>query len=171
MSLKKIVFDIVIAVMVLFAIFLVNQKYGDAIKHAIFSDSTSYTVYIDTVALGVTLADTEKERREGLSGVESLPKLGGKLFIFDEEQRHGIWMKDMNFPIDIMWFNNNLELVHIEENVDPSTYPKVFGPNKDARFVLETNSHFVDSIRVQIGNRLTLPPSILPTDIKESLQQ
>lgn len=168
---SKIILDIAIFSFIALTIFFVYQGYGQNVRKLFFGDEIVYTVYVDTVALTVTHADTEQEREQGLSGVTKLSELGGKLFTFDNEQRHGIWMKDMNFPIDIMWFNNNLELIHIEEDVDPDTYPAIFVPSSDARFVLEVNAHFVDSLQVQLGDRLTLPSSILPTDVKQNLQQ
>ena len=167
----KIILDIAIFSFIALAVFFVYQGYGQNIRRLFFGDETVYTVYVDTVALTVTNATTKKEQEQGLSGIQSLAELEGKLFTFDTEQRHGIWMKDMKFPIDIMWFDNNLKLIYFEENVDPNTYPHIFAPDSDARFVLETNAHFINSLRIQLGDRLTLPSSILPSDIKQNLQQ
>jgi uncharacterized membrane protein (UPF0127 family) len=167
----KIVLDIIIFSVITLTAFFIYQGYGRSVQNIFFGEDTVYTVYINNVAVVATVADTVQERKLGLSGVTELPELGGKLFIFDTPARHGIWMKDMLFPIDIMWFNNELELVHTEEDVDPSTYPAIFSPEEDARFVLETNAHFIDSLRIQVGDRLTLPSSILPKDVKENLQE
>jgi len=167
----KILFEAVIACVVGVTILFVYQEYRDDIWHAFVNEETQYTVYIDNVALGVSVADTPKELEAGLSGVASLPEFTGKLFIFPDDQRHGIWMKDMQISIDVLWFNSDLELIHIEEAVDPSSYPFIFAPKQEARFVIETNAYFVKSLQIQVGDRITLPSSLIPTDIKRSLQQ
>ena len=111
------------------------------------------------------------ERIAGLSGVSGLRDLEGKLFIFDADGKHGIWMKDMLIPIDILWIDKNLKVIHIVENASPDSYPHtVFSPPLDARFVLEMNAFFVSSLKIKVGDTLTLPPSLIPEDIKRNLQ-
>lgn len=160
---------IIIGVIVITAVF-VYQHYWDGFKTAIFGDEPKYSIYLGSVALSVTVADTDPTRIQGLSGVTKLKDLEGKLFIFDGDHKYGIWMKDMLFPIDIIWVNKNLQIVHIEENVGPDTYPKQFYPPVDARFVVEVNAHFVSSLKIKEGDRLTLPSSLIPYDIKRDLQ-
>jgi len=167
----KILFDILVAGVVSLTLLFVYQEYRDDIWHLFVNEETNYTVYIDNIVLSVSVADSSQERTAGLSGVSALSELEGKLFIFDEDNRHGIWMKDMELPIDVLWFNSDLELVHIEEAIQPSSYPTVFAPDQDARFVIETNAHLADSLQIQLGDRLTLPSSLLPRDIKQNLQQ
>lgn len=145
------------------------QKYGDDIHLAVFGVPSEYTIFIDKVALTVTLADEPEERKQGLSGVGELAPLEGKLFLFDEAKNHGIWMKDMLLPLDIIWINNDLEIVHIEENIQPDTFPEIFGPDVPARYVLEMNAFFVDTYRIEEGDRISLPPALLPFDIKKRL--
>lgn len=89
-----------------------------------------------TVLVG--MATTTETRTKGLSGTRELTKGQGLLFRFDEVKRHGIWMKDMNYPIDIYWFDDNFTLVHKEISVPPESFPNVFYPLKPARYVLET---------------------------------
>lgn len=152
------------------AIFLYVQHWDD-IQRALFKTDPEYTIYLGATAVQVTVADTQSELIQGLSGVPYLRDLQGKLFIFDQDANYGIWMKDMLFPIDIIWIDKNLTVVYIAENIAPNTYPEIFTPSINARFVVEMNAHFVSSLRVKVGDRLTLPPSLLPTDIKENLQQ
>ena len=70
----------------------------------------------------VEVAQTEKERIQGLSGRNEMPN-DGMFFIFDKDGRHGIWMKDMQFPIDILWLGSDFAVVDFKENVLPNTYP------------------------------------------------
>ena len=67
-------------------------------------------------------------------------------------------MKDMTFPIDIIWIDEQFRIIYIKEQVDPSTYPDTFAPDSPARFVLEMNSFFVESFQINVGDKLTVPP-------------
>jgi uncharacterized membrane protein (UPF0127 family) len=117
-------------------------------------------VRIGTVALTVELAVTPEERIRGLSGRNEIGA-DGLLFIFPESADHGIWMKDMHFPIDIIWIGDDLTVVHIERNVHPETYPKVFRPRVPARYVLETESHVADTFGFAVGQSVVIPGRIL----------
>lgn len=161
----KILIDIFIIAIVSITAFFIYTQYGNHIQEFFLGEESIHVVYVGNVPVMVTNLDTENERKHGLSGVVSLPENAGKLLTFDDERRHAIWMKDMYFPLDILWFNNNLEMVHMETYVDPDTYPAKFIPNERARFVLEVNAGFVDQFQVALGDIITLPAIIIPVDL------
>lgn len=167
----KTVYELIVIVAVALTWLFVYQNYWDDIKMFLYSGQPVYVIHIGDVAMEVTVADEPAERELGLSGVESLKDFEGKLFIFDAEGDYGFWMKDMLIPIDIIWFNDDMEIVHIEENVTPDSYPKTFYADEPARFVLETNAYFIDALKIDSGSRLILPPEILPGDVKDRLQR
>ena len=113
------------------------------------------TIKINDIFLNVEIADTDKERIKGLSGRKNLEENKGLLFVFDTEGYHGIWMKEMNFNIDIAWLDKNKKIIHIEKNVSPNTYPKVFysfdkdKPTLDL-YVLETNANFFEKADIEV---------------------
>lgn len=86
----------------------------------------------------VKQAKTLEEREKGLSGTSELPIGQGLLFTFPVPDRYGFWMKDMNYPIDIFWFDSQFKLVNKELSVSPDTYPNVFYPPVPVSYVLET---------------------------------
>lgn len=92
-------------------------------------------VRVGGVIIQVEVADSQQEQTRGLSGRDSLPTGSGLLFDFKGEGEWGIWMKDMRFPIDIVWANDTV--VTVAYNVSPDTYPQVFNPTAPARYVLE----------------------------------
>ena len=53
----------------------------------------------------VRVSDTESEREKGLSGSAPLEKNEGMLFVYDSPVIPTFWMKDMKFPIDIIWIS------------------------------------------------------------------
>lgn len=115
------------------------------------------TVHIGRVPIAVTIADTREKRTRGLSGVESLPINEGLLFVFPTSGAHGIWMKDMRIPIDIIWISENSRVVDIEKNVTPETFPTIFYPKEVALYVLEVNALFTEVRGIQIGDEVSLP--------------
>jgi uncharacterized membrane protein (UPF0127 family) len=111
---------------------------------------------IGETSVTLDIADTDLERILGLGGRDSLPKNHGMLFIFEEKAEHGIWMKDMKFSIDIIWLNEYSEVIYIERNVSPNTFPKVFGPQKPSSYVLEFNAGFVSRNNIKVGDKFVL---------------
>lgn len=119
--------------------------------------TTNYkTAVIATTPIKVEIVKEEKERIKGLSGRKNLGEKIGMLFVFPTSDFHGIWMKDMNFPIDIVWLDAGYFIVDYVENVSPDTYPETFRPNKKAIFVLELNSGFIKENFIKVGDQLTL---------------
>lgn len=96
------------------------------------------------VHIQVRVADTDITRELGLSYFESLPDKQGMLFIFPQVGIYSFWMKDMNFPIDIIWMDENLRVVDRFINVDPSNYPETYTPSASAAYVLEISANTAD---------------------------
>jgi len=120
-------------------------------------DSTRiYYAYVNNSPLKVAIANTEETRSKGLSGLTSLPQNHGLLFVFPENEKYGIWMKGMKFSIDIMWLDENMRVVYWKDDVHPDTYPKIFYPPIDARYVLETNVGFIESQGIKNTTKLKL---------------
>ena len=103
------------------------------------------------VVLSLDVADTYRERVLGLSGRESLAEGTGLLFVFDRPGMQGIWMKDMKFPIDVIWLDAEHHIVGLKENAQPQSYPEVFYPESDALYVVEVNTGFISQNALQMG--------------------
>lgn len=161
----KIILDIIIVAAIVFTAVYVYRVYGDDIQEYFIQES-EVLIFIENLAVAVTVADERAERQRGLSGVESIGELEGKLFVFDEEGYHDIWMKDMLFPIDIIFINEEFKIVDIAENVVPETYPLTYTSSEPARFILETNAFFVDSFKIKEGQFVALPPRYIPSDLR-----
>jgi uncharacterized protein len=122
---------------------------------------------IGKTPLRVAVADTEAEREKGLSWQKGLPDKSGMLFIFESSGYHGFWMKDMIFPIDIIWVDETFHIVDIEANVTPESYPKTFEPDVPARFAVETAALFTSANGIKVGGEVTFPPELIPADLKK----
>lgn len=104
------------------------------------------------IVLDLEVAETNRERIKGLSGRKSLRENSGLLFIFPQEDFYGIWMKEMNFPIDIIWLSDDLRVVSIKTEVAPESYPEVFRPNIKSLYVLEVNSGLTRKTQIEVGD-------------------
>ncbi len=111
--------------------------------------------------LKIEIADTDAKRELGLSGHKMLTNDEGMLFIFDQPGRYAFWMKDMLFPIDIIWLApQNIgevgisKVIYIQKNALPSSYPQTFGPNENSLYVLEVNSGFSEKNNLKIGDEV-----------------
>jgi uncharacterized membrane protein (UPF0127 family) len=88
-------------------------------------------------------AKTSEQQAQGLSGRTSLAKDHGMLFVYNSDVKPKFWMKDMKFPLDFIWLSSDGTVEQINQNVQPSTYPKTYSPTKPIRYVLEVNAGFV----------------------------
>ena len=106
----------------------------------------------------VLIADTPQKRALGLSGRKELSGGKGMLFVFEKPGDYPFWMKDMNFAIDILWINENNEIIHILENLSPETYPESFASEKDSLYVLEFPAGTVVEAGVKLGDKIVYKP-------------
>jgi len=75
--------------------------------------------------------------------------------------KYSFWMKDMNFPIDIIWlapFRNgderDLRIIYIKKDAEPKSYPEAFTPKEEAMYVLEVFSSFSEKNNLKEGNKV-----------------
>ncbi len=102
------------------------------------------------------VASTPDEQQKGLSDRLALADGTGMLFVYDKEGSPGIWMKDMNFPIDIVWANSEGIIVTIESDVSPATYPSAFYPSAPAAYVLEIPAGYAKKHDIAIGGQIVV---------------
>ena len=106
----------------------------------------------------VDLAITPDEQERGLSGRKTLKEDEGMLFVFEKTGKYPFWMRDMNFPIDIIWIGKDFRVVYIKKDAQPESYPETFGAEYDANFVLEVNSGFSEKNNLKEGDYVKFLP-------------
>lgn len=106
--------------------------------------------------IGVELADTMEKKLKGLSGRKNLPENKGMLFVFSEPQIQTFWMKDMNFPIDIIWLRENVVIGFVENAPPPieGQELKIYSSPEKADKVLEINAGLVKKWNIKTGDRV-----------------
>jgi uncharacterized membrane protein (UPF0127 family) len=110
-------------------------------------------VLINNHRLNVAVADTTEERAQGLSSRDKLTAKEGMLFVFTAPDLYCFWMKDMNFPIDIIWLDENKKVVSLKENATPESYPESFCPDTRAKYVLEVNVGKIKEWQISPGQQ------------------
>ena len=123
---------------------------------------------IGDVGIDVHVANTEASREQGLSGVTELGAKEGLLMIFDKPDYYAIWMKEMNFPLDVIWIDNNLRIVDITESILPESYPSIFEPKEPARMALEVNARFAATYHIKVGDTVRINEAYIPKDLKNT---
>jgi uncharacterized membrane protein (UPF0127 family) len=101
----------------------------------------------------VKIVVSEEAKKLGLSNRTILHPNNGMLFVFDRIDTQNFWMKDMLIPIDMIFFDDNWEIVLIEENISPNTFPKTFGGSVKSKYVLEVNALEAVSAGLKVGDR------------------
>ncbi len=115
-----------------------------------------YTIAVDDTPIVVEVADNPQQHKRGLSGRNGLARGHGMLFLMEESGTPGFWMKDMKFPVDIIWIDEKGIIVDVSPAISPDTYPALYYPKTPVRFVLETESGFIQEHSISIGNRVSL---------------
>ena len=134
MNLQKTVFISFNVFLCIIQTFFYSQSFAEKISyyHAIVTTSTGEEIPVE-------VADTLKKRSLGLGQRTSLKKGWGMLFVFEERKPHRFWMKDMQFPLDIIWLDNH-RIVHIIPNAKPANSmdkPEIMTSPVPTNFVLE----------------------------------
>jgi len=89
-------------------------------------------IKIGSQAFVVELAVSDQQKIDGLSNRPSLPAGQGMLFVFKPSEEISFWMREMKFPLDIVWVRDG-QVVGVEQNLpvpaegtqpgDLTTYP------------------------------------------------
>jgi uncharacterized membrane protein (UPF0127 family) len=122
-------------------------------------ETTAVTVESDGKTLGAVtaaIADTPDLRYTGLSDTESLPKDRGMLFVYNAASDHTFVMREMDFPIDIVYADSDGTITRIHHAPEP-------GPDEDGndqeypgfgQYVLEVNYDWTTDRGIEVGDRL-----------------
>jgi len=104
--------------------------------------------------INAEVASTSLEQAKGLGDRKLLAAGRGMLFPFTYPGDYGFWMKDMHFPIDMVWISSDKKVAGVTLRVFPETYPTVFYPPAAISYVLELNAGEADAFGIATGTQL-----------------
>ncbi len=104
-------------------------------------------------SIEIEVAANEARRTQGLMNRSSLPRNGGMLFVFEEQEESlSFWMRNTLISLDLIFLNEQKEVVHIAKYTQiqsdapvPSTAP--------SQYVVEVNAGFADTHKIEVGTR------------------
>lgn len=136
---------LLLAVLVLVGFFVFRAIPNTALQQQIIT--------IRETQFAVDVVRTPIAQARGLSGRTLLAANAGMLFIFDAPQLTGFWMKDMFFPIDIIWITDN-RVVGFVEHAQPDDRPErtIYYPPVSIDTVLEVPSGTITRSGIHIGD-------------------
>ena len=121
------------------------------------------TIKVDDKILEVQIADTDSLRVRGLMFQDELPYNEGMLFVFEGSKIRSMWMLNMQFNLDVIWFDENANVVAIEKNVPQCiTTVEVVACRENgvsgdnAKYVLEVTAGFVDKFNITENSKLEI---------------
>ena len=113
----------------------------------------------DTIRkIDIQLAQTDAQRADGLMYRKSMTDGQGMLFLFPEMEERAFWMKNTYISLDIVYIDDNMEIVSIQKYATPLSEESL--PSfKKAQYVLEVNGGFCDKYHIGYGDRISFSKS------------
>jgi uncharacterized membrane protein (UPF0127 family) len=102
--------------------------------------------------INIEVVTTPEARSIGLSGRTELANDSGMLFEFEVASADNcFWMKDTLIDLDMIWIDDDRNIVSVTSAVSPDTYPESFCPDDDAKYGLEINAGRAEELGLQAG--------------------
>lgn len=106
-------------------------------------------IHIGDKEYNVEEAHSEEEKEKGLQNRASLPENSGMLFFFEEPQEVSMWMKDTVIPLDVVFINEDQEVISVQEGIPNDETPMIA---QGVKYVLEVNKES----GIKVGDELDL---------------
>jgi len=147
-------------ILIAFSLFAGTLLGGCIFWNGIQAERNSRPLPVVQVKLGPTQLNAEivykpLDLYRGLSGRPSLCQACGLLFVFPDKEERTFVMRQMNFPLDIIFINDN-QIVGIAPNLPPEgeTPEKYYKSGEEANRVLEVNGGYCERYGVKVGDQL-----------------
>ena len=128
------------------------------IEPVIFTTEGQLTITkqkVDTLitTLDIEFAETEYETQTGLMYREGMKDTQGMLFIFDDERIHSFYMKNTEFPLDIIYIKADSTIASFQENAQPFNEAGL-SSQVPIQFVLEVNAGLAEQWLLEVGDKI-----------------
>lgn len=151
---KKVLLAFAVLLIIVGGVMLV-QNYLKEGKMSFFKKTPIVT--INNQNFKVTVAASQKEREIGLSETKSLSQDQGMIFLFEKPDYYSFWMKNMKFPIDIIYIKSDT-IVMIKNNVQPpkdnKESPIIYAPTAPVDKVLEIQAGLSEKYKFKNGDKV-----------------
>ena len=117
------------------------------------SSGERITATVNGSRLYLEVASTESARAQGLMYRKELARDAGMVFIFPETAQHSFWMKNTPLSLDIIFLDQEKQVVGIIESAVPYSTRSV-GVSAPSKYVIEVNAGVADELKIEIGTRV-----------------
>ncbi|MBS9462955.1 DUF192 domain-containing protein [Flagellimonas sp. 389] len=101
--------------------------------------------------LDIEIAESEYETQTGLMYRESMEDHQGMLFIFPDVAMHSFYMKNTEFPLDIIYIDEDLKIASFQKNAQPFNETGL-SSQVPVKYVLEINAGLSDTWGLEVGD-------------------
>lgn len=151
---------LIIGLIVLLLVIVVASRYSSTyFTDGILPFMRTPTATVNNQTFKLYMADSDNERMIGLSEKTSMPQDYGMLFEFEKADYYPFWMKNMKFPIDIIFIKDN-KIVTIYQNLQPPASTEdslpILKPESEADKVLEINAGLSQKYNLKKGDEVQI---------------
>jgi uncharacterized membrane protein (UPF0127 family) len=120
------------------------------------------TVRIDDDVITVEIAETAAEQQRWLTfRQDRLPFDAAMLIKHDKPDLYEVWMLNIEYNLDLIWFDENGNAVYIKENIPPcgnlvETVSCTYKTTKPALYIMAATAGFIDAHDIAIGSKMTI---------------
>jgi uncharacterized membrane protein (UPF0127 family) len=101
------------------------------------------------------VARTTAQQEKGLGYRDNMPADHGMLFLYAKPGMYCYWMKGMRFSLDIIWLNADKQIIKIEPDLTPASYPRAYCPaGPDSQYVIELDAGQAAATHMRLGQQL-----------------
>lgn len=105
------------------------------------------------VKMDVEIAESDYETQTGLMYRKGMENNQGMLFIFSDVAMHSFYMKNTEFPLDIIYIDENLKIASIHKNAEPLNEDGI-SSQVPVQYVLEINGGLTDTWGIKVGDKI-----------------
>lgn len=159
MSMNKIIIIFLLFLAVFIGVvFMQFRSQTENRRNTIGANTSTVKAAINDHTFTVEIAKSSDEQQLGLSGRESLAPDHGMLFLFEKPGTYSFWMKNMNFPIDIIFIKED-KVVSVIHNATPAgenQNPQLYSPEGPIDTALEINAGLAEKYKIKKGDTVKL---------------
>ena len=109
----------------------------------------------ESIEFSVLIAESNKDRRQGLMHIEFMEENQGMLFVFNPPRRVSMWMRNTPMSLDILFIDRNGKVINMEENTTPYS-TKALSSGGTIHWVLEINGGLAKTKGINTGDLVLL---------------
>lgn len=139
------------------SLLIVNSRVNTFLQDLAPVAVKSTQVKTGNLAITAEVATTPKIQSKGLSSRENLATHSGMLFVFEQEERFRFWMKEVKFPLDMIWIDGNKKIADITHSAQPEpgiteNLLRIYQPASPVKYVFEVLGGTAAASGLRIGD-------------------